>query len=109
MRWQLIQTDKPLYLITSAGLSIVQLGESPLSIGHVTPSAGPAGTTVTIHGSGFEPTTTPSANGSPTTVTFVDPDSLKIIMPGVASCPVQVTVSNQSGQAYSLDSAFVVQ
>src|SRR5712692_9407506 len=68
----------------------------------------PQGTKATIHGSGFEPTTTPSANGSPTTVTFVDPDSLKIIMPGVASGPVQVTVSNQSGQAYSLDSAFVV-
>jgi hypothetical protein len=72
-------------------------------------STGPSGTTVAVHGSGFLPTTTATANGSPTTVTFVDPDTLNIIMPGVGTGSVQVTVTNPTGQTYSLDDAFIVQ
>ena len=42
-----------IYLITNAGLTIVQFSNAPFSVGHLTPSTGPAGTSVTIYGSGW--------------------------------------------------------
>jgi hypothetical protein len=97
------------YLITNAGLTIVQLGNAPLSIGHLTPSTGSAGTLVTIRGSGFQQTTTVSANSAPMTATFEDPNTLQATIPSGASGPLQITVTNQSGQSYSLDNAFSAQ
>ena len=98
-----------IYLITNSGLSIVQLSNAPLSIGHLTPSAGPAGTSVTIRGSGFQQTTSVSANGSAATTTFVDQNTLQAIMPNITAGSVQITVTNPAGGTYSLDNAFTVQ
>ncbi|MGB9071866.1 MAG: IPT/TIG domain-containing protein [Terriglobales bacterium] len=98
-----------IYLITNAGLTVVQLGNAPLAIGHLTPSAGPVGTNTTIHGSGFRQTTSVTANGSAATATFVDPNTLQMIVPSGASGSVQITVTNPSSRSYSLDNAFTVQ
>lgn len=98
-----------IYLITNAGLTIVQFVNAPLSIGHLTPPAGSAGTSVAIHGSGFQQTTTVSVNGTPMTASFVDPNTLQATVPGGASGSLQITVTNQFGQSYSLDNGFVVQ
>jgi hypothetical protein len=98
-----------IYLITNAGLTIVQLSSAPLSIGHLTPSAGPAGTNVTIHGSGFQQGASIAANSSAATTTFVDQNTLEATMPSLAAGSVQITVTNPAGGAYSLDNAFTVQ
>jgi hypothetical protein len=98
-----------IYLITNSGLTIVQLTSAPLAIGSVIPAKGPAGTKVTIHGSGFQQVTLAAANGLPATFRFVDPNTLDVIVPTTTPGPTQFTVTNSSGETYSLDNAFTTQ
>jgi hypothetical protein len=98
-----------IYLVTNAGLTAVQLGMAPLSVGSVTPPAGPPGTAVTIYGSGFQQATAVSVNGSVLTSTFVDPNTLKAVMPSTPPGAVQIVVSDPVGHSYSLDNAFTTQ
>jgi hypothetical protein len=98
-----------IYLITNAGLTVVQLTAAPLAIGSVTPATGPAGTKVTISGSGFQSATAVTANGTPAATTFVNANTLTAVMPSLAAGSIQITVTNPSGETYSLDNAFTSQ
>jgi len=93
------------FLITSAGLTIVRLDAAPLSIGSIVPTVGSTGTQVTIRGSGFTSATTVSFNGIGGLSSFVDSSTLTVTLPFLSSGPVQVTVTNPGGQSYSLDNA----
>jgi hypothetical protein len=97
------------YLITNAGLTIVQFANAPLALGSVAPGAGSAGTTVTLSGSGFQVATTVTVGGTAATSTFVNANTLQVVIPSVSAGPVQIAVSNPSGNSYSLDNAFTVQ
>lgn len=98
-----------IYLITSAGLTIIDLGQAPLSIGSVSPSSGSGGTQVTIRGSGFQHATTVSANGTPASTTFVDTNTLRVTLPAGVSGSIQITVSNPGTTSYTLENAYVAQ
>lgn len=98
-----------IYLITNAGLTIAQLSNAPLAIGSLAPSFGPVGTSVVIHGSGFQSGTSVTANGLVAATSFVDANTLKVTMPSVAPGPVQVILTNTSGESYTLDNAFIAQ
>ena len=91
-----------IFLITTAGLTVVTLDAVPLSIGSVTPGAGASGATVTIRGSGFTPTTTVSFGGATSSATFVDEDTLQAVIPGsLPSGALSITVANPSGLSQS--------
>lgn len=98
-----------IYLITNAGLTVVQLVNAPLAIGSVAPATGAAGTTVTVSGSGFQAANTVTVSGTAATATFVNANTLQVVIPSVSSGSVQITVTNPSGESYSLDNAFTVQ
>jgi hypothetical protein len=98
-----------IYLITNAGLTIVQINAAPLSIGSVTPMSGAAGTKITIAGSGFEPATAVIVGGTSVSTTFVNANALQVTIPSLTSGAAQVTVTNPSGDKYSLDNALIVQ
>jgi IPT/TIG domain len=72
----------------------------------VTPASGPAGTKVTILGSGFQSGTAVTANGIPAATTFVSASTLQVVVPSVAAGSTQITVTNPVGETYSLDNAF---
>jgi len=95
-----------IYLVTNAGLTIVNLAAAPLAIGSVSPLSGSAGTTITVSGSGLQAGTSVSANGTPATTTFVNPNTLQAIVPNDAAGSVQITVTSPSGDTYALDNAF---
>ena len=97
------------YLITNAGLTIVQLGNAPLAIGSIAPATGPAGTTVTLNGSGFQIGTGVSVSGVSGTSTLVDANTLQVVIPPVSAGSVEIVVTNPSGESYSLDNGFSVQ
>ena len=98
-----------IFLLTTAGLTVVTLDEIPLSIGSITPALGPAGTTVTIRGSGFSSSTAVAFNGNSAAATFIDVDTLQVGLPAtLAAGPVSITLTNPDG-AYTLDDAFTVQ
>ncbi|MBZ5661312.1 MAG: hypothetical protein LAO08_12975 [Acidobacteriia bacterium] len=96
-----------IFLVTKAGLTVVTLDAVPLSIGSVTPNSGPAGSLVTIRGSGFLPSTTVAFNGASGNATFVDADTLQATIPAsLQSGAVSITVANPDGATYSLDAGF---
>lgn len=98
-----------LYLITSAGLTIVQLDTAPVAIGSVTPGSSPPGTQVVLRGSGFTQSSTVSIGGTSAAVTFVDSSTLDVTIPSVPPGPAQVKVVGAASESYSLDNAFSVQ
>jgi hypothetical protein len=97
-----------LFLITNAGLTVLQMDSPPLSIGYLNPSTGPAagGTTLTIRGSGFQPTATVTFGGIAATTTFIDASTLQVTTPALPAGGVRVTISNSASSSYSLDAAF---
>jgi hypothetical protein len=100
-----------LFLITNKGLTVVQLPNPPLSIGHLSPSIGSTagGTTVTIRGSGFESGATVSFGGSTVSATFVDESTLEVVTPSGSAGGARVSIQNPDGASYSLDAAFTYQ
>jgi DNA-binding beta-propeller fold protein YncE len=103
------ETGQRVFLMTNKGLTIAQLDSVPLSIGSVTPAAGPAGTQVKIRGSGFLPGATASANGTSAVVSYVDSNTLQVSLPSLPSGAVQIKITNPDGKTYSLDDAYTVQ
>ena len=98
-----------IFLITNAGLTIIELDAVPLSIGSVTPSSGSSGTVVQVRGSGFQAATTASFNGTTAATKFVDADTLQVTVPSITSGPVQIILLNPDGTSYKLDAAYTVQ
>jgi hypothetical protein len=98
-----------LFLITNAGLTVLQMDSPPLSIGYLNPAAGPAagGTTVTIRGSGFQPAATVTFAGVAASTKYVDASTLQVTTPSVPAGGVRVTIANSSSSSYSLDAAFL--
>lgn len=103
-------TGSEIFLLTTAGLTVVDLDTVPLGIGSVTPSSGAAGSTVKVRGTGFAPGTVVSANGIQATASFVDASTLQVTLP--SSLPkgaTQFVITNPDGSTFSFDSAFLVQ
>jgi hypothetical protein len=105
------ETGNRLFLLTNKGLTVVQLATTPLSIGYLNPSSGPAtgGTSVTIRGSGFQTGTTVTIGGAAAATTFTDASTLHVTVPTLPAGAARVTISNPGGASYSLDAAFQAQ
>ncbi|HMD32540.1 MAG TPA: IPT/TIG domain-containing protein, partial [Candidatus Acidoferrales bacterium] len=98
-----------IFLATTAGLTVVQMDSVPLGIGSVTPASGPAGTAVTIRGTGFAAGTSVIVNGVAAAVSFVDSSTLSVVLPGSLSTgAAQFVLHNPDGSSYALDAAFTV-
>ncbi|HET7872605.1 MAG TPA: IPT/TIG domain-containing protein, partial [Terriglobales bacterium] len=96
------------FLITDAGLTVIQLDAVPLSISTITPASSGPGTQITVRGSGFTASSTVSLNGSPAATTFTDSTTLVVTVPPAATGMQRATVLNLDGTSYSLDGAFRV-
>ena len=101
-------TGENIFLLTNKGLTVVELDVVPLSIGSVAPATASAGTQVTVRGSGFVSGTTASLNGIAAVVSPVDGNTLHLVVPILASGPVQIHLSNPDGSTYSWDDAFTI-
>lgn len=88
------------------GLTISQLAAAPLSIISVTPKAGPAGTAVTIRGSGFESGSIVKFGSTQVSASYVDSMTITADVQATGPGPLQVTVINPDGTTYSYDAAF---
>jgi hypothetical protein len=102
------ETGLQIFLITQSGLTIVTLDSVPLSLSYATPSIGSSsgGIQVTIHGSGFDPSTTVTLGSSQAAVDFVDSNTLQIVTPATAKGALQAIVQNSDGETYTLDDVY---
>ena len=103
------ETGTKMFLISNSGITIAQLFEAPLSVASVKPSTGPAGTQVTLRGSGFLNGANVLFGSSQSAAAFVDSETLTATVPTISPGPVRVTVKLPGGQTYSVDNAFTVQ
>jgi hypothetical protein len=97
------------YLLTNKGLTIVNLGSAPLSIGHIDPSPAAAGTLVTVSGSGFAASTGITVGGVAVGATFVSDTTLQFTMPSLTAGAADVVVTNPDGSTYTLQSGVSAQ
>ncbi len=102
-------TGNQIFLLTTAGLTVVELDSVPLAIGSISPASGPAGTVVTIRGSGFVNKTAAAIDGIPVSVSFIDLSTLRVTIPdGLRTGPAQLKLSNPGGSRFVRDAAIVV-
>jgi hypothetical protein len=99
------------YLITDAGLTVVDFGEAPLSIGHLSVQTGSSGTQVTVRGSGFDASVTATVGGVAASVTFVDENTLTLTIPAASTGPQDIVLTRTGtyAESYTLENAIVVQ
>jgi hypothetical protein len=90
-----------LYLITASGLTIIDLGEAPLSIGWLSSATASPGTQITVRGSGFNTSTTAMVGGQIASVAFVDPNTLTLTVPALSTGPTTIVLSSSDGQIYT--------
>lgn len=104
------ETGRYLFGVTTSGITMMVLDTLPLSVGNVQPQFGqPAGGyTVTVRGSGFQSGAVAIFGGVQAPTTFVDENTLKAIVPPVASGWQEVTVTNPTGDLYTGRSLFQV-
>jgi hypothetical protein len=96
-------------LLTTSGLTVVQLDSVPLGIGSVTPSAGSGGTVVAIRGTGFVAGTSVSVGGVSAASSLEDTSTLKVTIPTSAAMgAAQFVLANPDGSKFTLDAAFLV-
>ena len=98
---------RQVFLITDKGLTVVDLGTAPLSVGHLSSTSGAASTQIQVRGSGFVNGLSVKVGGQLATTIFVDENTLKFTVPALASGPHDLTVTDPNGISYTLVSAIL--
>lgn len=75
------------YLITTKGLTEVDLGSAPLSIGHVSEQSAAPGVQIQVRGSGFEGGMTATVGKKNAAVRVIDENTLTLTVPEAAPGP----------------------
>jgi hypothetical protein len=97
------------FLITTTGLTVVDLGEAPLAIGHLSATTASVGSQITIRGSGFDASVSATVGGHAANVTFTDQNTLTLTIPSVSSGPEDIVLSRTDGSTYTLENGVTVQ
>lgn len=96
------------YLITDKGLTVVDLGQAPLAIGHLSQQTAGAGTQVAVRGSGFDASVTATVGGEPASVSITDENTLTLTVPAVASGPEDIVLVRGDGATYTYESGLTI-
>jgi len=97
-----------IYLVTNMGLTIVDLGSAPLSIGHLSPSTALSGTQIEVRGSGFSSSTTATIGGLTASISFTDENTITLTVPSVPPGPANIVLTNSDGTTYTLQNAITI-
>ena len=98
------------YLATDQGLTVVDFGEAPLSIGHLSQVNVSVGSQITVRGSGFDSTVTATVGGVAATVSFTDENTLTLTIPAAASGAEDIVLTRTGtyAESYTLENAVVL-
>jgi hypothetical protein len=99
---------RDVYLITNQGLTVVDLGEAPLAIGHLSQQTAGGGTQITVRGSGFDSSVTATVGGEPAPVSVVDENTLTLTVPAAASGPEDVVLVRGDGATYTYENGLMI-
>jgi hypothetical protein len=96
------------YLITDKGLTVIDLGEAPLAIGHLSQQTASVGTQVVVRGSGFDATVTATIGGQAAAVSVTDENTLTLGVPAAASGPEDILLRRGDGTSYTLENGITL-
>jgi hypothetical protein len=96
------------FLLTNQGLTVVDLGAAPLSIGHLSPQSASPGTQVIVRGSGFDSTVTATVGGVAASVSVTDQNTLTLTVPAAPSGPEDIVLTRGDGENYTLENGLVL-
>jgi len=96
------------YLLTDKGLTVVDLGAAPLSIGHLSQQNASPGTQITVRGSGFDSGTIATVGGVSASVSVTDENTLTLTVPGAPSGSQDIVLTRGDGETYTLENAVVL-
>lgn len=97
------------FLLTDKGLTVVDLGQAPLSIGWLSQSSAAEGSQITIRGSGFDTSVTATVGGSAATVTATDSSTLTLAIPNIGAGPATIVLSRADGTNYTAADLLTIQ
>ena len=101
-------SGRHVYLLTDKGLTVVDLGTAPLSIGHLSTQNASPGTQVTVRGSGFDSSTTATVGGITASISVTDENTLTLTIPAAHSGPQDIVLTNGQGETYALENGIVL-
>ena len=101
-------TGSMMFTVSTTGIMVTQLSHVPLAAKNVIPAAASAGSTVQVRGSGFQNGATVTFGATQASATFVDANTLSVIVPAMASGSQRVNMKNPNGEQYALDGGFTV-
>ncbi len=97
------------FLITDKGLTVVDLGTAPLSIGSLSQTTASVGAQITIRGSGFTPSTVATVGGQSSNISYTDENTLVLTVPSAGAGPQDIVLTNLDGSSYTLQNAVTVE
>lgn len=102
------QGGRMIFLVTNEGLTVVDMGQAPLSIGHLGGTPPASGGTIQIRGSGFDATTTALVDSTPATPSFVDENTLNLSLPALGSGAHDFTLQRNDGSSTTAKTLIVI-
>jgi hypothetical protein len=90
-----------IYLITDKGLTVVDLGNAPLSVGHLSQTTAAVGSQVLLRGSGFENGVSVLVGTQAANVTYTDANTLTFSVPPTDAGVQDISLKNQDGTSTS--------
>ena len=112
---QIADSTRPVILSPDGNLLVLNLGDGvavmdisalPTGIASISPASGAEGTEITVHGTGFNTSTTVAVDGVEVLSTLMDANNLHFTAPNHAQGPVRITVRGTDGSD-QLDAAFI--
>ena len=99
---------RQVFLLTDAGLTVVDMGEAPLAVGHLGGSQPVSGGLIQVRGSGFDTSTIVTVDSAHASATVVDENTLNVVLPLLASGPHNVTLSRGDGSTLTVRTLIVI-
>lgn len=96
------------YLITDKGLTVVDFGAAPLSIGHLSLASAQPGTKVQVRGSGFESGMTTTIGHVAAHVNVTDQNTMTLTVPAAMAGPQDIVLKLTNGETYTLENGITV-
>jgi hypothetical protein len=89
-------------VLTDAGLTVVDLGQAPLSAGHLGTVQPVSGGTIQLRGSGFDSTTTVSVDSVPASAKLMDENTLTVSLPALNSGAHDLILNRDDGTSLTV-------
>jgi len=96
------------FLVTNEGLTVVDMGQAPLSIGHLGTASPVSGGTLQVRGSGFDANTTVMVDTTSVTASLVDENTIDVTLPMLTSGAHDLNFKRNDGSSVTVQTLILI-